>query len=285
MVEHFYSYTAFFCWCVCVCVYVCVRARACLCVCLCVCVRTCTCLRAGMCVRAVYDSISWCYVVIFVLWFLRPHCNFSFEIIKFTLPYLTVNMLSKVVYRCVCCLVCYSVVFLLISFTREDINVWQVEYIISVQQLTFFFHNCFCLFLIWMGFNQFSPGLEHTNDYITAFFQCYRLDMMLSFLNFKQCLWHMLFYFMIQSDPLTKCLVRDAFYLFCPHSRKGGWFLMFDDYRVQVALWVVRLVYHQVKNWVKELRRMLGQDVTLCIVGNKIDLEKSRHVPVQEAEA
>lgn len=42
--------------------------------------------------------------------------------------------------------------------------------------------------------------------------------------------------------------------------------------------------FQKVKNWVKELRRMLGQDVTLCIVGNKTDLEKDRHVPVQEAE-
>lgn len=41
----------------------------------------------------------------------------------------------------------------------------------------------------------------------------------------------------------------------------------------------------QVKNWVRELRRMLGQDVCLCIVGNKTDLEKDRHVPVDEAEA
>ena len=38
------------------------------------------------------------------------------------------------------------------------------------------------------------------------------------------------------------------------------------------------------KNWVKELRKMLGSDVSLCIAGNKIDLEKDRHVDVQEAE-
>lgn len=43
--------------------------------------------------------------------------------------------------------------------------------------------------------------------------------------------------------------------------------------------------FQKVKNWVKELRRMLGQDVTLCIVGNKTDMEKDRHVPVQDAEA
>ena len=45
--------------------------------------------------------------------------------------------------------------------------------------------------------------------------------------------------------------------------------------------------YHvlQVKNWVKELRKMLGNDISLCIAGNKIDLEKERHVPVEEAEA
>ena len=29
---------------------------------------------------------------------------------------------------------------------------------------------------------------------------------------------------------------------------------------------------------------MLGNDVVLCIVGNKIDLEKDRHVPMQAAE-
>nr|XP_002119635.1 ras-related protein Rab-21-like [Ciona intestinalis] len=42
--------------------------------------------------------------------------------------------------------------------------------------------------------------------------------------------------------------------------------------------------FQKVKNWVKELRKMLGQDICLCIAGNKIDLEKSRHVSVQEAE-
>lgn len=40
----------------------------------------------------------------------------------------------------------------------------------------------------------------------------------------------------------------------------------------------------KVKNWVKELRKMLGNDIALCIAGNKIDLEKERHVPVAEAE-
>ncbi|KAM4901808.1 ras-related protein Rab-21 isoform 2-T2 [Sylvia borin] len=46
--------------------------------------------------------------------------------------------------------------------------------------------------------------------------------------------------------------------------------------RVNLAIWV--------KNWVKELRKMLGNEICLCIVGNKIDLEKERHVSVQEAE-
>ncbi|KAK1340911.1 hypothetical protein QTO34_017308 [Cnephaeus nilssonii] len=40
-----------------------------------------------------------------------------------------------------------------------------------------------------------------------------------------------------------------------------------------------------VKNWVKELRKMLGNEICLCIVGNKIDLEKERHVSIQEAES
>ncbi|NXV74627.1 RAB21 protein, partial [Atlantisia rogersi] len=42
--------------------------------------------------------------------------------------------------------------------------------------------------------------------------------------------------------------------------------------------------FQKVKNWVKELRKMLGNEICLCIVGNKIDLEKDRHVSVQEAE-
>ena len=43
-------------------------------------------------------------------------------------------------------------------------------------------------------------------------------------------------------------------------------------------------VLKQVKNWVKELRKMLGSEITLCIVGNKTDMEKDRHVSVEEAE-
>ncbi len=29
---------------------------------------------------------------------------------------------------------------------------------------------------------------------------------------------------------------------------------------------------------------MLGNDITLCIAGNKIDMEKERHVTVEQAE-
>lgn len=36
--------------------------------------------------------------------------------------------------------------------------------------------------------------------------------------------------------------------------------------------------------WVKELRKMLGSSVELCIVGNKIDMEKQRHVQASAAE-
>ncbi|EPQ18865.1 Ras-related protein Rab-21 [Myotis brandtii] len=43
--------------------------------------------------------------------------------------------------------------------------------------------------------------------------------------------------------------------------------------------------FQKVKNWVKELRKMLGNEICLCIVGNKIDLEKERHVSIQEAES
>ncbi|XP_065837807.1 ras-related protein Rab-21-like [Oscarella lobularis] len=43
--------------------------------------------------------------------------------------------------------------------------------------------------------------------------------------------------------------------------------------------------FQKVQKWVKELRKMLGNDICLCIVGNKIDLEKNRHVSQSEAES
>jgi hypothetical protein len=36
---------------------------------------------------------------------------------------------------------------------------------------------------------------------------------------------------------------------------------------------------------VKELRKIVGDDIELCIAGNKCDLEKQRQVPEDEAEA
>jgi len=42
--------------------------------------------------------------------------------------------------------------------------------------------------------------------------------------------------------------------------------------------------FFKVQDWVKELRRILGNEVCLIIVGNKVDLEKQRTVPVATAE-
>eukprot|EP00802_Teleaulax_amphioxeia_P022642 Tamp_23111.p1 GENE.Tamp_23111~~Tamp_23111.p1 ORF type:complete len:240 (-),score=43.77 Tamp_23111:48-767(-) len=41
--------------------------------------------------------------------------------------------------------------------------------------------------------------------------------------------------------------------------------------------------FAKARNWVKELRKMVGQDIVLCLVGNKIDLDKERQVPKEEA--
>ncbi|XP_041987356.1 ras-related protein Rab-21 [Aricia agestis] len=41
----------------------------------------------------------------------------------------------------------------------------------------------------------------------------------------------------------------------------------------------------KVKNWVKELRKMLGTNIILVIAGNKVDLEHERTVPLEEAES
>lgn len=43
------------------------------------------------------------------------------------------------------------------------------------------------------------------------------------------------------------------------------------------------LSFDKVKNWVKELRKIVGNDIIIIIAGNKVDLEKNRHV--DEAEA
>lgn len=42
--------------------------------------------------------------------------------------------------------------------------------------------------------------------------------------------------------------------------------------------------FQKVKNWVKELKKMLGSEIVLTIVGNKLDLTKDRNVPVDTAE-
>ena len=47
--------------------------------------------------------------------------------------------------------------------------------------------------------------------------------------------------------------------------------------------WHTQNTHTQARNWIKELRRMLGDKVTLCIVGNKIDLEKQRTVIEKDA--
>lgn len=42
--------------------------------------------------------------------------------------------------------------------------------------------------------------------------------------------------------------------------------------------------FQKVKNWVRELKKMLGAEIILTIVGNKIDLEKERRVQLEDAE-
>lgn len=43
--------------------------------------------------------------------------------------------------------------------------------------------------------------------------------------------------------------------------------------------------FQKVKNWVKELKKILGSEIIIVIVGNKIDLEKDRNVPAELAES
>jgi Ras-related protein Rab-21 len=43
--------------------------------------------------------------------------------------------------------------------------------------------------------------------------------------------------------------------------------------------------FARVKNWVKELRKIVGDDISICIAGNKKDLQKNAHVSMEEADA
>jgi Ras-related protein Rab-21 len=42
--------------------------------------------------------------------------------------------------------------------------------------------------------------------------------------------------------------------------------------------------FEKVKNWVKELKKIVGNDIVIVIAGNKIDMEKNRHVNNSDAE-
>ncbi|XP_012268559.1 ras-related protein Rab-21 [Athalia rosae] len=42
--------------------------------------------------------------------------------------------------------------------------------------------------------------------------------------------------------------------------------------------------FQKVKNWVKELKKILGSEICLVIAGNKVDLERDRNVSQEEAE-
>ena len=56
-----------------------------------------------------------------------------------------------------------------------------------------------------------------------------------------------------------------------------------SNYRSQLLGMYVIESFVKVKKWVKELRKIVGNDIAIAIAGNKIDLEKNRHVNKQEA--
>lgn len=59
----------------------------------------------------------------------------------------------------------------------------------------------------------------------------------------------------------------------------------------QVGLDAALLVYditdaesfQKVQKWVRELRKIVGQEIVIAIAGNKIDAAKNRHVDEEEA--
>jgi Ras-related protein Rab-21 len=41
--------------------------------------------------------------------------------------------------------------------------------------------------------------------------------------------------------------------------------------------------FNKVRKWVRELRKIVGDEIVIAIAGNKMDLEKNRAVNEQEA--
>lgn len=64
-------------------------------------------------------------------------------------------------------------------------------------------------------------------------------------------------------------------------------FIRFSNYKIDGALLVYDITdaesFVKVKKWVKELRKIVGNDIIIAIAGNKVDLEKNRHVDEREA--
>lgn len=42
--------------------------------------------------------------------------------------------------------------------------------------------------------------------------------------------------------------------------------------------------FQKVRTWVRELRRIVGEDIQICIAGNKVDLQRHRKVSEEEAK-
>jgi GTPase SAR1 family protein len=64
--------------------------------------------------------------------------------------------------------------------------------------------------------------------------------------------------------------------------------VLYPDIGVVGALLVYDITdvdsFTRVKNWVRELRKIVGEEISICIAGNKCDLERHRHVAVQDAQ-
>ena len=67
------------------------------------------------------------------------------------------------------------------------------------------------------------------------------------------------------------------------------YFIIIFSYDIDGALLVYDITdaesFNKVKAWVKELRKILGNEIAVAIAGNKIDLEKNRNVNEAEAKA
>jgi uncharacterized protein YqhQ len=85
---------------------------------------------------------------------------------------------------------------------------------------------------------------------------------------------------------LTVSMIRAKSTLFFPCD-KAFFFIIFTSIAAAVLVFDITDAdsFAKVQKWVKELRKIVGDDIVLCIAGNKCDMANKRGVTIDQAQA